>query len=987
LIYKANPKWSASALFIVWRKRKHHCRAFGDAQQFSCKLTETDAREFDDNPIYAGLNFIHAHQYDGFGNHTRHDAPTVARRSETPQKISETWSFNEFGQPLSHRDPNGNLTTYAYFEGRRNGGDINTKGRFGGYLKAVTRGAEGSADPAPHLTRKFKVNALGMNTRERDEKGFNYDTKYNDLQEVVREWQPSVTLTNGRRVRYETRHIFDGAGNVVMTRRSNIDVDGTLPTNPWIDRSASYDIVNNLLSERVEIDGNDANDLITRNAYDDNDDQIIVLKPRGNRSFTIHDERCLVFKTFYGVAPAPSGSSDSSAGGTPMAGYPGDKRALTLVDTAFVGLSIDVYDARINRVRTRDGRGNFEDYFYDFYNREAAYSDPNGNGWMREFDDASNVLTESSGAVSKTTGQITELLARTYRRFDEIGRQYQQVRDIDLDTDESQRVDPDDGKNSSVRTVFDPGSRVILSRDANGNPTSMDYDAADRRLTVCDALGNVIAAEYGRNSYLICMAETEVPGPGASGEPETHVTTFVYDEINRQIEKHVLGLDGESIDHRALLAYDSRSNERLKVDAEDNVTLLTFDDQDRKVMMQRFDDDPFSGPATELTHYEYDYDPNSNKVEERALSDVTNAKSVQRTLYRYDNLGRQIRIVFPDSDDQAASGDGATDGRLDRVEIVFDESSSPVIVIDQRGIVAQSIYDPGDRLVEQTLTLPAAVPGQKRREFAYDALDRTSVARNDFAEVKTEYAPLSRTIAETQSIRLDGSGFATGWTHPIRVTNPYDKQSNRTSHMVIDDGDTDLAVDASYDALNRAARISARYFNTPNHTIAGFGYFGAWREQRRTLGNGAKLTKVFDVKRRLRSHAWTGPSGILVGFEYDYDRMDNPSFERFTYDMGLYDHFRYNSRYEVTGVSYRRASATPPTNQDDIYYYDDVFNRRQASFSNPFGSGANTLDCHTINGANEYTQLIRNGIATNPSHDFAGGKRNYPACQSGGRFR
>ena len=114
-------------------------------------LTETDARELDENPIYAGVNFIHSHQYDGFGNHTQHDAPTVVRGTDTPQKISERWTFNEFGQPLSHIDPNGNITTYAYFDGSSSGGDINTKGRFGGYIKSMTHGAKGSADPATNL--------------------------------------------------------------------------------------------------------------------------------------------------------------------------------------------------------------------------------------------------------------------------------------------------------------------------------------------------------------------------------------------------------------------------------------------------------------------------------------------------------------------------------------------------------------------------------------------------------------------------------------------------------------------------------------------------------------------------------------------------------------------------------------------------------------------------------------------------------------------
>ena len=41
-----------------WTYQRH---GFGGEQQFSRMATETDPREFDDNPIYAGINFIHPH--------------------------------------------------------------------------------------------------------------------------------------------------------------------------------------------------------------------------------------------------------------------------------------------------------------------------------------------------------------------------------------------------------------------------------------------------------------------------------------------------------------------------------------------------------------------------------------------------------------------------------------------------------------------------------------------------------------------------------------------------------------------------------------------------------------------------------------------------------------------------------------------------------------------------------------------------------------
>ena len=70
-----------------------------------------------------------------------------------------------------------------------------------------------------------------------------------------------------------------------------------MPSNDFIDRSQSFDDVNNLLSSRVEVDEDDASDLITRYAYDGNDQLAVVQQPEGNRAFHVYDERRLRFKT------------------------------------------------------------------------------------------------------------------------------------------------------------------------------------------------------------------------------------------------------------------------------------------------------------------------------------------------------------------------------------------------------------------------------------------------------------------------------------------------------------------------------------------------------------------------------------------------------------------------------------------------------------------------------------------------------------------
>src|SRR6185295_3055777 len=128
----------------------------------------------------------------------------------------------------------------------------------------------------------------------------------NDLGEVTRQIDPTVTLAGGQRVQYETRFLYDGAGHRVMEQRSNVDFDGTTPANATVDRSWSYDAVGLRLSERVEVDADDAHDLVTRYGYEENDQLSIVERPEGNRTFLTYDSWRLPFKTFYGVAAGAS---------------------------------------------------------------------------------------------------------------------------------------------------------------------------------------------------------------------------------------------------------------------------------------------------------------------------------------------------------------------------------------------------------------------------------------------------------------------------------------------------------------------------------------------------------------------------------------------------------------------------------------------------------------------------------------------------------
>ena len=139
------------------------------------------------------------------------------------------------------------------------------------------------------------------------------------------------------------------------------------------------------------------------------------------------------------------------------------------------------------------------------------------------------------------------------------------------------------------------------------------------------------------------------------------------------------------------------------------------------------------------------------------------------------------------------------------------------------------------------------------------------------------------------------------------------------------------------------------------------------------------MTNTFDVKRRVSSLVWNGSTNnLLVGFQYTYDSMDNPLYERWLHDNGDYDQYGFDHRYELTGVNYRSPTSTPPASFANWFAYNDNLDRQQANFGGPFAAQPMNVDVYAINPADEYTNLTRNAVALNPAYDRAGNMTNVP---------
>ncbi|MGE3164365.1 MAG: DUF6765 family protein [Planctomycetota bacterium] len=930
-------------------------------------------RHFSTNPLYAGLNFEHEFEYDARGNLVLHRFPDVTQGPSAPQAgVVETLEHDSFGRLTRHTDGRGNVTTMSYHAGPALGGTVLTQGDFFGFPAEVVRGALGSIDSAPALRTQFKVNARGEVTAVCDPRGFLYTIERNSRGEVERVLEPGVTLSDGTTVvSYETRQVRDRAGNVVLTRRSNVDHQGNVdPSNAFVDKSFAFDAINNLLEVRAEVDGDDANDLSTRFVYDDREDPIIVQKPFGNRMMLTRDERQLPMRLFYGVAP-PTDPANLAEN------YPG------LYDTAlpnsapFVGFNRTDYDGRGNSVTERDGRGFLSHSFYDFHNRPVAMRDQNGNGTRYEWDEGSFPLTTAAGELDAAGNLVGNPLTRGYARFDSWGRRYQAVMDFDPTTSEAALPDPTESQSASYLMAFDRASRPVQSLDANGNPTIVTWDAASRVVEVLDALGNRVEFSYNENDQVVRVDEHEVlPG----GVVEDYGRAILRDELDRVIQVAELGLNDTLVGHDTDYFLDSLGFVRQSIDGEGRVDQRFRDDLGRLMERRRLD---AVGNVVQRTRHAFD--GNSRRIEDRAYSDAATPAGEQLTARLFDAADRLVVTVHPDSDDydplSKTVSDGV-DGVMDREVTDFD-AINPTRFTDQRGVIIDNVFDPGNRLVGQLITLQPGVSGETERVFQYDSLDRLTEASNDFARVTRGYDGLSRIVAETQELNLLGTGLASGWTNLVAVTSGFDAQSNRTSMDLLSLGGTDLACEQTFDSLNRVSTISAEYFGVPMHPVAGYTYDGPNRVRSKSLGNGTVLTRLYDAKRRPSAQLWTsGIGSSIVGALYGYDVVDNPIHRVMTHDETRADNFEINSRDEVTGVNFRSASPTDYRtylgSYSQVFNYDDVFNRESASFGDPFGLSVTVDSNYDVNEANEYTSIVRDGMPFIPAHDAAGNMTLFP---------
>ncbi len=806
------------------------------------------------------------------GNVVRIEEPSAVLLADSNQAMIEgdqlqdvvtLFRYNQFGQMTSMVDPEGNVHTNEFFAENDPDGDGNmtpppADGRIlnttmgddftegGGYLKQTIEdeshfaGANNNNGASPtQISTEYEYDNVGNITSITDGRGIRTEFVVNEFNQVVRTIRAAdVPISGGGNsdepldliaFSYIEDTFYDFNNNVIQ--RSVEDRGNTSNTGGFVDTFFTYDILDNVVEMREEVDIN--TELVTRYRYDANENLALVLSPEGNAVTSLYDERDLLFQTTYGALnatsetlSAPAGSYDVRGGlaSTTTYNYDGNRNLIEVVDA-------EDTDQSTGNNSSIAGDGDVTTYIYDGYDRRIAVIDAVGNEVQYNYDPDSNVIRERTfgpiGGASPTNNNGTNnvLLSETTYQHDELNRIFQQDQTLFVSDGVSTvrtpelsdgSLTPNDDK-VTMRYEYDRKSRQTFMIEDDEDPNTpenegtyrTEYDGADRVILTEDPEGNTVEYAYDDNNNLIETKETDVSQIGGI-EDQVFLTTYFYDSLNR-LQRSV-----DNIGQAMFYRYDSRDNLVAMADALGPVTGETIDRRafaDGALTVNAIND---FGNVTR-----YFYDGINRKVrEEQTLIDFLlspNNTTPDRTfsgdgihiganIFGVKDVNGEEESFTPTPDTSQGGGDG-----IIRTGYVYDDNSLLSAIVDDRGNVTIYLYDNLDRLVAETKGLTvdstftkANILGDRQivtptvTTINNPTFIATNLINDQLADIETglnQIASLFPSLAD----QVDDNP-------PTTIVYGYDLDSN----VVILEDENDSETFTKYDAINR--RIATRIF-------------------------------------------------------------------------------------------------------------------------------------------------------------------------------
>jgi RHS repeat-associated protein len=788
---------------------------------------------------------------------------------------STNYTYDSMGNRISKTDALGNTTTYTY-EATFNMMTSMTDPR--GRTTTYTYDGHGNrtqeTDPLSQ-TRTWAYDAHGNVTSATDQNSHTTTFTYDAFGNRISATDPLGNLTT---------LTYDGVGN--MTSRTDANGHTT---------SFQYDGMNRLTKVTDPALNTD------QTVYDGEGNRISVTDRNGHTTTYQYDQRQRLIKTTDALGQVESytyDGNDNRISLTDRNGHPTTyaydvQNRMNRVTDALGDVTTMAYDGVGNVTGQTDANGHTTTTTYDSLNRRATVTDAAGETTQYQYDTGTFTgcgpgtcgATPGSNIV---TGQTDANGKVTYFKYDALDRQIRVVRKVGSTADTITASD------AVTSNTYDAVGNGLTMTEPDGNTTSSQYDADNRRTKITNAAGDITTTTYDGVGNVASMTA-----------PNLNTISYTYDSLDRLTQENDSA--GVVVKH----TYDVVGNRLTQTDGNNNTTSFTYDALNRLINTT----DPLGKSTT------VQFDAVGNLIQQTD-------RNGNITTYAYDNINRRISMTDALSNttqwqyDPVGNLITLTDANAHATQYVYDAVNRPsketyadgffrsfaydgisniVSRIDQNG--ATTTYAYNDLYFLTSRTYPSAI----NDTFTYDLSGRILSAQRGTWPVTFTYDGANRLLQTVQNGKIISysyniPGRTRAMTYPSgRVITEHTDARTRIDH--IDESSSPPSiVQYTYDAGNRVITRAYR-----NGTSAAYTY---------------------------NANNWTlniqHAMGVtpIAGSSYTYDNEGNRQIENKLQDTTHSEAYTYDSTYRL--ITYKVGtvvgSTVPAPSTQTAYSLDPVGN-------------------------------------------------------------